>query len=117
MVQIHAATKAEALWLWPRLQERIRKALSRAAGDSWTEQDLFRHLTLGPGTMMVATDDDDVLGCLIIDIQQRAKGKCLFVLAAAGVDHRRWSSEMNEVIADMARDAGCYCMEAYCADG
>ena len=68
--------------------------------------------------MLVAGIGDELpLGCLIIEFLERDKGKCLFVLALAGIDHRRWSGEMNKVLRQMAKDAGCYCIEAYCADG
>jgi len=116
-IEIAIATPQDVLTVWPLMQDKIRKALTRAAGDTWTEQQLLQHLCLGPGKMLIAKDGEEILGCLIIELLTRWKGKCLYVLASAGIDHGRWSSEMNEVLRALARDAGCYCIEAYCADG
>lgn len=116
-LSVSAVPPSSALAVWSQIRPQALRALAHGWGDSLTEQELVGDILHGSKQLWAVHRGTDVVAALVLACDERAKGKALMVVCAAGRDFDLWSLTVQGLLDDYAALLGAYTIEAVCRPG
>ncbi len=111
-MNIGIANSAEVDAIWPIISERIAESCRKTGGDV-TPGQLWQICRSGNAFLVVASDEDKILTCVIVAFEKWDK-PVLRCVAIAGWEMNEWLIPVFEYVCKMGRDNGA---ELFVFDG
>ncbi len=111
-MKIGIANSAEVDAIWPMISERIAESCQKTGG-AVTPGQLWQICRSGNAFLIVASDEDKILTCVIVAFEKWDK-PVLRCIAIAGWELNEWIAPVFEYLCNMGRENGA---ELFVFDG
>lgn len=95
----------------------IERALSHGQGDGTSWEHMLAAILMQKMTLWVIHEGDDIVACVVLSVNEHAKGKKVFVQLTAGRDLDRWIDQIEGLLRDYRDLVGAMTIEASCRKG
>lgn len=103
--------------VWPQVEGWVHAAVLKSQHD-YTVQDIKEFIRNRSMQLWVWYEGDEIVACLVSTIIVFPRRKVCSLPFIGGRAMRKWlTSEVEEIVAQWAREQGCSQFEGYCRDG
>ena len=104
MLKCHQLDTEATAHLWPELSKHVEAAIQRDPYLSITTAEIGKQLDGGFAQMLVAVEDEKILGVLVVQMFKRGEKRILHILTTAGEYLAKWIAPMLDEVESLAAD-------------
>ena len=102
--------------VWGKCRPKILKAMSRGAGQHYTE-DFYKKKVQNKEMLLIAAIESDVVACGVISVQEYPNHKGVYIELLAGERLDEWITHVEDFLRRYRDQIGATTIEASCRPG
>lgn len=114
---ISQVSPEQAEVVWPQFLPFVERGLRHGQGDSMAPCHLLHALKSGEMAFWIAHEGEELMGGMILEVNQFPTKKVVFVVMLIGTKFEKWVDEMESALKNYRDINGADCIEASCRKG
>jgi hypothetical protein len=103
--------------VWPQVEPYLQRALRHGQGDETDAPHVLAALLQGISTMLVAHEDDEVFGAVIMRVSDHDTCRKIWLDFVIGRKMSRWIDQVEDFLREYMEIVDAKCVEGSCRPG